>query len=249
MVAALRSKRIKYGTRLLNLHEFLTSRNTNITFLWLVRQSSLVVISTNVLVSFTVRARRLLLPWKKEEQNPRNIGTYAPDYKRPFSFMHFIVLHSGSWSCLSFRKGTLSLCGAHCPYAGHTVSMRGTLSLCEAHCPYAKHEGMRERRGIVPLNLNLHTKRVSGQALSTSRFTSTLSALGTHYVWGEWGPTASLDGLEKTGFLPLSEIEPRFLGSKVRSLVTTPEELLCFNLHGARTARFLVTFTSILFPN
>ena len=64
------------------------------------------------------------------------------------------------------------------------------------------------------------------------------------------GPTAGLDGLEKTGFLSLSEVEPRFLGSKIRSLVTTTEELLRFNIHRARTptiARFLITFTSILF--
>jgi len=55
-------------------------------------------------------------------------------------------------------------------------------ALVKANCPCAKHEDMRERRGVVPLSLNLRTKWVSGQALRTSRFTSTLSALGTHYL-------------------------------------------------------------------
>jgi hypothetical protein len=40
---------------------------------------------------------------KKGLASPRNVGTYAPDYKRPnsenvnFSVMYFIVPHSGSW--------------------------------------------------------------------------------------------------------------------------------------------------------
>jgi hypothetical protein len=87
-----------------------------------------VVISTNILVASTVRAKVFFYP-EEGGKNPRNVGTYAPHYKRPFSFMHFIVPRSGSWSCLRFGK---------------------------ANCPCAKHEGMRERRGIVPLNPNLH---------------------------------------------------------------------------------------------
>jgi hypothetical protein len=83
--------------------------------------------------------------------------------------------------------------------------------------------------------VRLHTKRVSGQDLRNRRFTSMLSAPSTHYVWSKWVPTAGLDSLEKKGFLPLSEIKPRFLGSKVLSLVTTPEELFCFSLYRART--------------
>jgi hypothetical protein len=41
-VAALRSKRMKYGKRLFNLREFLTSVSIDITVLWLVRPCNLV---------------------------------------------------------------------------------------------------------------------------------------------------------------------------------------------------------------
>lgn len=60
------------------------------------------------------------------------------------------------------------------------------------------------------------------------------------------GPTAGLDGLEKTGFLPLSGVEPRFLVSKIRSLVTTTKELLRFNIHRARTPTITRDFWSLL---
>lgn len=103
-------------------------------------------------------------------------------------------------------------------HALHCSTHGAVSALAKTNCPCEKHEGMWER----------------------------ISALGTDYVGGEWPPTASFDGLEKTGFLPLSEIEPLFLGSKVRSLVTTPEELLRFNLHRARTPTITRDFWSLL---
>ena len=105
-VAALRSKPIKYGKHLLKLREFLTSGNNNFTFLWLVTQCSLVVIFTNVLVAFTVRAKRLLLPWRRRNQI-FEMSVLMHQITSIPSASCTSLFHA--WSCLSFGKDKLSL--------------------------------------------------------------------------------------------------------------------------------------------
>jgi hypothetical protein len=64
---------------------------------------------------------------------------------------------------------------------------------------------------------------VSGQ-LHTLATLPPDSLTATHWIGGWVGPRLGLDAVEKT-FIPLPQIEPRFLSCPVRSIVIIPTDL------------------------
>ena len=151
---ALKSELLQYCKSLFKLCEFLRSVNTNITALWLVTPCSLVVISTNVLVASKVTAKRLLLPSRSDR---------VPEMS--------VLMHQCTSAAVQTKWTSVSCNSLFLAVAHGAVS-----ALVKAKCPCAKYEGMRDGRSTVVLTLNPHTKRVSGPASRTSRFTAMLSA-------------------------------------------------------------------------